>query len=292
MTIRSILAVFHGTAPELPMLRTAFELAVQHHAQLRCLHISLEPIAYAGAYGEAMLLSDALITSIERENAAQKQQATQYFESLTAEFGITVTAADGFPPARHASVTFEACTGFLEDIIARESRFCDLIIMRRALTGAISDAYRTSLVSAIFHTCKPLLLIPDGKPIKPLDHTVVIGWNGSKEASSALQGAMPFLTEAEQTHLLIARQAGDPLDLAADQKLLSYMKLHGIPATVTLIDRHKHQIGNALLDKARELQAGLLVLGAYGHSRFREVVLGGVTEYVLTHADIPLLMAH
>jgi nucleotide-binding universal stress UspA family protein len=130
---------------------------------------------------------------------------------------------------------------------------------------------------------------------------ILISWNAGKEAGRAISAALPLLRQAANVH--VAMFDPDPTKLAAGEQpgaqLLRYLGRHGVRASVTVSHTERHlgfkrpgDIGEALLGLAASLRCELLVMGAYGHSRFRETILGGVTRTVLETTTIPVLMAH
>ena len=92
--------------------------------------------------------------------------------------------------------------------------------------------------------------------------------------------------------MLTAEGHGETYDLVAEGALMEYLRLHGIHAQGIVVAAGTRTPAEALLARAKELKADLMVMGAYGHSRFREMLLGGVTNHMLEKADIPLLMSH
>lgn len=129
---------------------------------------------------------------------------------------------------------------------------------------------------------------------------VLIGWDGGKEAARAVTSALPLLQGAAQVYLAIFdEEPGGPAGEQAGADIAQYLLRHGVDSS-TVVRHVKRQglftqspaIGDAMLELAAELGCDLLVLGAYGHSRLRETLLGGVTRTVLAAATLPVLMAH
>src|SRR3546814_479080 len=116
----------------------------------------------------------------------------------------------------------------------------------------------------------------------------MFAWNGSLEAARTVGLTMPILAMAEQVTVVMAPE-GD-IAAADAEALVRYLDLHGIRAT-SLVVKPSRPLGAGLLSAAREAQAELLVMGAYTHSRVRQMLLGGVTRHVLEAADIPVLMS-
>jgi nucleotide-binding universal stress UspA family protein len=140
---------------------------------------------------------------------------------------------------------------------------------------------------------RPVLVIPRAGALRPPGENVLIAWNGSREASRAIADAMPFLQRAQFVAVDIVRHADergstvDAIDVAA------WLEAHGVRASFSTTQRRGIVgTGTTLLNRASELHADLLVLGAYAHSRASERVWGGVTRTMLESMTIPVLMAH
>lgn len=126
---------------------------------------------------------------------------------------------------------------------------------------------------------------------------MLIAWNGSAQSTRALQGALPLLQRAKQIEIVMFTDGKDMADeaLRMEKPLLSYLGRHAIRANVihkTNAGDSDQKIGHSLLFMAAEFNSDLLVMGCYGHSRFKEVLLGGVTRTILQSMTIPVLMAH
>lgn len=168
---------------------------------------------------------------------------------------------------------------------ARAARHTDLFIGLRPK----GDTPRwTGLIEAVlFGSGRSVLLAaPERDPgaIK----TVVVGWNGSREAARAVAEAMPFLEKASKVVVVTAEK--NPTEDKLDTRIARHLDRHGVK--VTLNELRTGDPGEALLAEAKSSDADLIVAGGYGHSRFREWMLGGVTRTLLEHARAPLLLAH
>jgi nucleotide-binding universal stress UspA family protein len=137
---------------------------------------------------------------------------------------------------------------------------------------------------------RPLLLASAVAP-ESIGRIVAVAWNGRPEAARAVGVALPFLRQADAVRVLSAKTGRTgPFEA---ERLTDYLLWHGITSEQTPVQQRAGEpVGAALLRTAAEVGADLLVMGGYGHSRFREVLLGGVTHYVATHAGLPVLMAH
>ena len=139
---------------------------------------------------------------------------------------------------------------------------------------------------------KPVLILPyAGLLPSVIGETVVVAWKPSREAARAVSAAIPLLRRARRVVIVSwsgndERIEGSPLDLN------SYLKLNGVEASWDRQGEEPEALGELLLSRAFDLEADLLVMGCYGHSRAREWVLGGTSRTVLRSMTLPVLMAH
>ena len=145
-----------------------------------------------------------------------------------------------------------------------------------------------SLGSALFDTGRPVLVVPPN-PLPTVGRRIAIAWNGSPKASRAVAAALPFLEKAETITILTVPVGKRG---SSGEALASYLGLHGLKATVESVDPQGKSAGRALLEHAQGRGVDLLVMGAWGHSRIREMILGGATREVLAQTTLPVLMAH
>ena len=140
--------------------------------------------------------------------------------------------------------------------------------------------------AALFDTGRPVLVAPPTAPTT-VGSRILIAWNGSSQASRAVAFAMPFLEKAQEVTIAVGGHEGH----VPAASLAVYLERHGIRAAVENFSV-TGSIGKAILDRAGRLGADMIVMGAYGHSRLREMMLGGATREVLSAATLPVLMAH
>lgn len=134
----------------------------------------------------------------------------------------------------------------------------------------------------------PVLAVPRGTPMLAFDRPVLVAWDGGHESANALRAAVPLLARASAVHLLTVREKDGSFP-AADAAC--YLSRHGIHAETHEKDRNG-SIAFTIEEVAREVGAGLIVMGLYGHSRLRELLMGGVSREMLDRSQIPLLLAH
>jgi len=223
-------------------------------------------------------LADALVHANE-VIAAENRKSRDNAQRLLSRFREIVPSAHR---GEELKITCGAMVSSLD--IAARARVADMTIIPSHGCSIAEDL--------VFDSGRPVLLLPgrDGSPKPPFDH-VVIGWDGSRAAARAVADAIPVCARAKSVRVVTI--TGDKA-LAPDLQggLGRHLKMHGIEAELIEEPAAECDAGSALLEFCRTSAAGLLVMGAYGHSQLREFILGGATRTVLTQADLPVLMAH
>lgn len=155
--------------------------------------------------------------------------------------------------------------------------------------GRSKSVHPLPLVADVsIHSRTPVLAVPIASAAFDPAGTAMIAWNGSPEAAHAIRAALPLLKTASAVQV-ISFDEGQNYPMA---DVRQYLAAYGI---TTVCNEHKldgKTVGEALCHISGALSAAYIVMGAYGHSRFREAVLGGVSRHMLTHTPVPLLLAH
>ncbi|HUV32063.1 MAG TPA: universal stress protein [Devosiaceae bacterium] len=176
------------------------------------------------------------------------------------------------------------------EVLTTEARTADLLVDLRPYGHPFEDHQTTEAV--MFGSGRSTLLLPPGAEVKDFD-TVMVCWINTREAARAVTEALPILQRAELTHVVMAKESWDVenADVEPGADIARHLDRHGVSVELVHINSD-NDTGTALLGKAAELGADLIVMGGYGHSRFREWALGGVTLHILTRTDMPVLVAH
>jgi nucleotide-binding universal stress UspA family protein len=176
---------------------------------------------------------------------------------------------------------------------AQQAFFADLLVLGQAdpTRNATVHVPGDFVEGVVVASGKPALLVPYVGAPASLGRTIVIAWKPTCEAARAVAAAMPLLQRAEAVHVVSWEAdeepiGGDRLDLSG------YLALHGVKASFHQQGAETDDLGELLLSRAFDLQADLLVMGCYGHSRAREWALGGVSRTILKSMTLPVLMAH
>ena len=176
------------------------------------------------------------------------------------------------------------------DEVVDQARAADLVVLsnidREGSEGVESDFVERFVIAA----GRPVLVLPYTGKIDLKGEQVLVGWSDARESSRAVFDALPFLVKAKQVRLVSVDVA--PRGTLPAAGMAEALDRHGIKTVITDVTSDGMSVGETLLRAAKDHGAGLVVLGAYGHSRFAEMVFGGVTRHVLRHLDIPVLMSH
>lgn len=280
MDPKTIFVPFGGHDRELAALKYAFGLAETYKAHVAVWHISPDPraSAFVGAAYGIQAYPEALFADIMQMNERNKKAAEAKYAKLAAALKV-----------KGASSSFHAVTGPIDEIASVQARLADLVVACRPGKGA--DISLPDSGAMLFASGRPLLLVPPGEKAKTFNGKTLIAWNGSAEAARAVHFALPFLGHGKTW--VLTSQKGDTreIPLPADD-LLPYLRRHGIKAEILPPMKKAGDLPKFVHECAKTLGAGMIVMGGYGHTRLREMLLGGMTDYFLHHADIPVLMAH
>lgn len=174
--------------------------------------------------------------------------------------------------------------------ILDRSRLADLVVLSLAAKGDDDEPGLSLAASVAVHCRAPVMAVP--QTIKALDARgpAMVAWNGSPEAAHALRFAVPMLRRASEVHVVTVTEE-DRHQFPATEGC-RYLALHGVKAELHEASRDARPIADVLLVAAAKLDARYIVMGAYGHSRLREAVLGGVTRQMMWESPVPLLLGH
>ena len=188
----------------------------------------------------------------------------------------------------------EALSRDLGRVAAVHARYADVAIMTRPTEGTGVELREEIIEGVLFHSGRPALIAPPGWKGKSIGKRVVVAWDASREATRALSEAQSILEKAEQI-TVITVDAKPKMFGHGDQpgaNIAGHLSRRGLPAEVRNVDSMGRAASLAILEEAQALDADLVVMGGYAHSRLRELVFGGATRELLRTATIPLLMAH
>jgi nucleotide-binding universal stress UspA family protein len=285
MAIRKLLLPLTGTEAGRAALATALAIARVWNAHVLALHVRVDSRDVAPLAGEGLsgAMIEEMMTATERESLSRAQAVRAMFDEFVAAQQVRVgepATGERVPTASFASVT-----GREEDLVAQQSRLADLTVVphpEAAEDVSSSDA----LHAVLFDSGRPVLIAPRDVPAT-IGRRICIGWNGTAESAAAVMSAIPWMQRAEAVRILAADEYQRRGPAAPD--LVEYLALHDIVAEVATFRPVDRDVGAGLLRAAGEFGADLMAMGAYSHSRLRQLILGGVTRHVLEHARLPIM---
>lgn len=267
--MKTIMLHIHDDAEQEARLQVALDLARLNHGHISCVQVAAVE-SLTDPYGELLGLAAIIDTIHDQDRAARHA-----LEARLRREGVVWDwrCFDG---------------GVVETLIA-QSRLADVVVVSQPVGLRGAAAPLAIVGDLVLHSSAPVLVVPAGCRRFEATRNVVLAWNGSAEAAHAMRLATPLLRHAGCAHVVEVSgdQPGAPASDAA-----SYLARHGIGCELHDWPAKNRQIAAALIDAATELDAGYLVMGAYGHSRLRETVLGGVTRELIAASKLPLLLAH
>jgi len=265
-------------APDLSALDAAIGLARSENAHLEALCIGIDETPYGFFYGDASIavLQDAPDRALEAARAEEKRLKSR----LSRE------------DIRWSVDTALSQQATLSTVVSQRARFSDLVVLSRPYGEGRNPVDVAVLEAALFDADVPVLVLPEGQAIAAEPRRIVVAWNRSPEALSAIRAALPLLIRAQAVDIAII----DPEDYGPERSdpggaLAQWLARHGVRAEISVLARTLPRVSEVLIRHLRDRQADLLVMGAYGHSRFREAILGGATRELLETAPVPVLMA-
>ena len=279
--LKDILVHLDATPQSAGRLDLAVDLARRHDAHLTALHIvdiGMPMIAMADGGGGAALaglidqMRDTALADAGRIEAAYRDRIRR--ESLSGEW-------------RQA----EGMTG---ELVTLHARYADLVIVGQDDPDGPTTGVAGLAGDILFGAGRPVLVIPYAGRFASTGRRVLVGWNASREAARAVNDALPLIARADAACVLAAnpRRGIDGHGEEPGADIALHLARHG--AKVSVEHRLAPDVPDAdlLLNHAMDMSADLIVIGAYGHSRLRELVLGGVTRTILKQMTVPVLMSH
>ena len=279
MSYKTILVHVDGSKRAAERVKVAARIALAENAHLIGIAITgvSKFIYQSGLIGEAYV-----------DVAPYQEILQQRAQNALAEFEQAV-AGTGLTSFEKRIVDDEAAAG-----TSVQARCGDLVVIGQIDPNDPSPTVLSDFPEqVVLHAGKPVLIVPYAEQFDAIGKNVLISWNGSVAASRALSSAIPLLRRAETVQVVIFNPENES-DIDAEQSgsdLVHHLARHGIETQLQL-QTTTLDLGNALLSLAADVNCDLLVMGGYGHSRFREILLGGVTRTVLESMTVPVLMSH
>jgi nucleotide-binding universal stress UspA family protein len=276
MSLNDIVVYVDSAEATKARVEFAVSLAKDHGAHL--LGVAFAPTALLPLYGADVGLAN--ISEALEGVRAQGETALETFKARAEAEGVS---AEGR--------LMEGMSEELPRDFACAARHVDLAIIGQPRDGDPLIGQYALVERCLFGSGRPVLIMPAAAEEIDVAGTVVAAWDGSAEAARAFNDALTILKLPKRVVLLVGVPEDGGEELEVDD-MVAHLKRRGIVAEVMRFSTGEGDIGRTILAKAKELQADMIVMGAFHHSRWREFILGGVTLTMLEEATIPLFMAH
>ncbi len=256
----------------------AVELASRVGAHLTGLALAYDPIT--PAYSMAAPIPTDFMVSAREQAMAEAKEAAEAFEALAVPADLPVET-------RISDVMVGDGFGGIID----HCKLTDLVVIGQDNPDQREPLREVLTEAVMFQASVPTLLVPHAGPAAFKADHAVIAWNGGSTAARAMRAALPLLQLAKKVTVVVVEDGKRRADMAGADAA-TYLARHGFDVTVRTIMRQPTGIGQTLIGFVQEVGGDWLVMGAYGHSRIREFILGGTPASILKSMTIPVLMAH
>ena len=279
MSYKTLVTVVRDPALDRGHLEAALAFAEAQDAHLHILGLGIEHIPPEAFYGGTtpIAVQGTIAEAIEEAKIAEAAAS-----ELLKRSGVTGDVQ-----------RVVAQMGAVSQIVARYAQLADMVILSKPYGEGRSGEDVAVLEAALFSTRTPVVVLPKGKSLSPAPKCVVAAWNQSSEALAAIRAALPLMRDADSVEILVIdppRHSADVADPGAP--LAEMLSRHGVEVTVSVVAQTTTKVSDTISRHAAEQGADLVVMGAYGHSRLREAVLGGATRNMLENATLPMFIAH
>ena len=275
MEIRDILLLMHASQPDHPALGVAAELARGHGAVVEAICRFDDPemeVADGFAIGPA-----GVCDVLTRREDRVRELTVRAHDAFTAQLGRAGVGWELLEPGEPLSYA------------AWRAASADLVVLPRPTPG---DHNAIALAeSLVLSSGAPCLAVPASSRSGGVFSRILVAWNGSREAKHALDGGMALLKQAPTVEILVVGDPSGWIEHHPGEALIEHLGRHGVRASFRQAPKDQ-AAAEVVLGECSALGADLLVMGAYGHARSAEVVLGGATRDILLHAPLPVFMVH
>ena len=279
MAYKTLLTIVTDAAAARPQMDAAVALARREdaHLDVLCMGVDRTQTGYYYAGATAFVQQDALDRA--QDDARALESAMK--ERLAAE------------DIRWSVEAVVAQIGAIATVAGLRARFADLVVMGPPYGENRGQELEAAVEAALFEGQVPVLIVPEKCDTAQIARRVVIAWNQSNEAMSAIRKALPLLKAADLVDItVIDPPAHGPERSDPGGQLSQWLARQGVHVEVSVLAKTMPRISDVLNRHVRDSHADMIVMGAYGHSRFREAILGGATRHMLEMAEVPVLMAH
>jgi nucleotide-binding universal stress UspA family protein len=268
----NILLHIHDDDAAQARMQAALDLARALNGHLSCLHVTpFNNYIASDVFGGVYVLPDVMAA------------VAKHSEKMRADIQAQLSRED-------VAWSYEGCDGDPAAALVDRARLADFVVLSRATRDPAPNEPLPLAGDVAVHTRALVLAVPPAPVGFDACGAAFIAWNGSIEAANALKASLPMLKLASAINIVTVVEDATSEFPATDGA--EYLSRHGLKAAVHSVDRNNRSAGEALLGALADIGGAYVVMGAYGHSRARELLLGGVTRHMLKNCPVPLLLAH
>ncbi len=279
MAFKDLLVVVDGTAASAARVDVAARLAARNDGHLTGLYVITDQ-AFPG-YIEAELPEEVRATQ-RRVLEDQAAKAGALFDDAMRRHGLTDRAE------------WRVVRGQPTELAALHGRYADLVVVGQVDPQRDHDGPVVLPQDLVFDCGRPLLVVPYAGTFPTVGERILVGWNASREAARAVGDALPLLAEAKRVLVMAVNPKAGASGLGDEPgaDIARHLSRHGCRVEAAHTTTDALEPGDTILNTVADESCDLVVMGAYGRSRLRELVLGGMTRYMLQHMTAPVLMSH
>ena len=285
MSIRTILVPVRGDGKGESVLDHARVVANRFDAHIDVIHARARDQDLM-PYGVLMTASmkQAILEASSAQSETEEQRVRDMFNEYCDKAGLTIVDANA-PDQTSNTISWREITGKQAGIIGLHGRLADLIVVPKPGT----ELGHNTLESALMNTGARTLMCPDS-PVGKVGDRIALAWNGSVESARVAKATLPFLRKASNVTIVTNDADGSASGIPVTD-LQRMLARQGVETDVQPFSAGE-DIGASILGAASAVVADLLVMGAYSHSRRREMIMGGATHDIIEQAELPVLMLH
>ena len=258
-------------------LRAACEMTERFESKLVAVYVV--PDFIIPTYVEAQI-SNEIMESISAQAVEAAEQKLNEYKEIAATLGITMES--------------HIVEGQLEQILIEHSRYSDLVIIGQHDPDDADDVSAGLADQLLVEGGARCMVVPARGQVSPPGKRVLVAWNSSRESARAVRASLAFLADADEVVVLSSETADEEMytGRSRSRELVKYLLAHGIDSVVSSFDHASIGAGEAIVAQANDMKADLIVMGGYGHTRLREVILGGATRELLDSTPTCVLLSH
>jgi nucleotide-binding universal stress UspA family protein len=278
MALKDLMVYVDGGPRAQAVLDAAIHLAAAHEAHLVGVYVKTHP--HIPNYVRSMITEDVLRRQSDLiEDAARG--AEQMFKDRAGGGGIRAE--------------WRRVEGQVLPLVALHARYCDVAVVGQSDPSGENGGTDLEIPDRLILSLgRPVLVIPAAGEFPLIGHRVMVAWDAGRPATRAVNDALPFLERARHVSVVAVNptEAGEEHGDIPSADICLHLARHGINAEAQHVFTDDVDVADMLLSRAADQAIDLFVMGAYGHARWRELVLGGVTRHMLSHMTMPVLMSH